>query len=61
MSRIFVYDGREFPDPDVNMTIEEVKKQMADFFPELTTADHKESKRGDDTLITFNKRVGTKG
>lgn len=38
MKRIFVYDKREFPDPDPAMTVEEVKDHMAGFFPELSTA-----------------------
>lgn len=39
MKRIFVYDKREFPDPDPSMTVEEVKDHMASLaFPELVTA-----------------------
>ena len=61
MSRIFVYDGREFPDPDADATVEEVKKRMADFFPELANAEVKQAKRGDDDLYEFVRKVGTKG
>lgn len=61
MARIFVYDGREFPDPDHNLSVEDVKKTMSDFFPELANAEVRESKRGDDTLYEFVRRVGTKG
>ena len=61
MARIFVYDGREHPDPDPEMSVDEVRKAMADFFGELGTATSKESKRGDDTIIEFTRRVGTKG
>ena len=33
MARIFVYDGREFPDPDAALAPDEVRKQLVDFFP----------------------------
>jgi len=61
MPRIFVYDAREFPDPDLRLSVEEVRRQLAEFFPELTNADTREEKRGDDTVYTFAKRIGTKG
>ena len=61
MARVFVYDGREFPDPDPNMSVEEVRQSMTNFFPELANADTKQSKRGDDDIVEFQKRVGTKG
>lgn len=61
MVRIFVYDSREFPDPDPNLKVDEVRQNMASFFPELSNAESKESKRGEDTIIEFKKRVGTKG
>ena len=61
MARIFVYDGREFEDPDPEMTVDQVKESLANFYGELTNATHTESARGDDTVYTFNKRVGTKG
>ena len=61
MARIFVYDNREFPDPDPAMSVEEVRQSMTSFFPELANADTKQSKRGDDDIIVFEKRVGVKG
>ena len=61
MGRIFVYDGREFPDPDPNLEVEAVKKMMTDFFPELANADTKQTTRGEDTLYEFIKKVGVKG
>jgi len=61
MARVFVYDGREFPDPDPNMSVEEVRQSMTSFFPELANAETKESKRGDDDIFEFVKRVGVKG
>ena len=59
--RVFVYDGREFPDPDPNMSIDEVRQSMTNFYPELANAETKQSKRGDDDIIEFTRRVGTKG
>ena len=61
MGRIFVYDGREFPDPDPDLEVEAVKKMMADFFPELANAEVKEVARDEDTLYEFIKKVGIKG
>jgi len=61
MARIFVYDNREFPDPDPNMSPEEVRQSMTNFFPELANAETQQSKRGDDDIFEFKKRVGTKG
>ena len=60
--RAFIYDGREFPDPDPRLSVEEVRKQFADFLPELANADTREEKRADGTVVyTFSKRIGTKG
>jgi len=68
MTRVFVYDGREFPDPDPNLKVDEVRQHMSTYFPELANADTKESKRPSktvegetETIIEFKKRVGTKG
>jgi len=61
MARVFVYDGREFPDPDPNMSEEEVRQSMTNFFPELANAETQQSKRGEDDIVEFKKRVGTKG
>ena len=61
MTRVFVYDGREFPDPDPKMSVEEVRQSMTNFFPELANAESSQGKRGDDDIIEFKRRVGTKG
>lgn len=61
MARVFIYDGREFPDPDPKLPVEAVRKQLSDFFPELGNAETREEKRGEDTAYTFSKRIGTKG
>ena len=61
MARLFVYDSREFDDPDPKLSVDEVRKQLAEFFPELANADAREERRGEDTVVTFTKRIGTKG
>lgn len=40
--RVFIVEGREFPDPDPNMSVDEVRQQMANFFPELSNAETKD-------------------
>ena len=61
MARVFVYDDREFPDPDPAMTVEQVKATLADFYGEIANASVKETSRGEDTIFEFQRRVGTKG
>lgn len=61
MARVFVYDGREFPDPDPGLSVDEVKAMMSDFFPEVSNAEVREVKRGEDTVHELVRRVGTKG
>ncbi len=59
--RLFVYDNREFPDPDPALSIDEVRQQMVEFFSELVNADQRSELRGDTQVITFSRRIGTKG
>ena len=61
MARIFHYDGREFPDLDSKLSVDAVRRYLADFFPELANADTREERRGDDQVYTFSRRIGTKG
>src|SRR5947209_9720156 len=61
MARLFVYDAREFPDPDPVLSVDDVRKSMAEFFPELANADTREELRGEDTVYSFSRRIGTKG
>lgn len=61
MARIFVYDDREFPDPDPAMTVDQVKATLSDFFGEVANASVTETARGADTIYEFQRRVGTKG
>lgn len=61
MARKFMYDGKEIQDPDPGMSIDEVRQSLAEYFPELYNAASSEKKDGENTIITFQKRVGTKG
>ena len=67
MARIFVYDNREFPDPDPELSVDDVRKSLADFYGELSNATVKESARAnaesgeDDNIYEFERKVGTKG
>lgn len=62
--RVFVYDNRQFSDPDSTLTVEQVKQNFQAFFPELATATVKESKDPKDpetTIYQFTRQTGTKG
>ncbi|MDP3062709.1 MAG: PRTRC system protein C [Chloroflexota bacterium] len=59
--RVFVYDGRRYPDNHPDKTVDEVRQFLANYFPELSNATVTESRDGDDTVHTFQRRVGTKG
>ena len=61
MARVFVYDDREFPDPDPEMSVDQVKATLSDFYGEIANASVKETQRGFDTVYEFQRRVGTKG
>jgi PRTRC genetic system protein C len=61
VARIFVYDGREFPDPDPNQTPDEVRITLSNLLPELANAETKHSTKDGDDVYEFRKRVGTKG
>lgn len=61
MARKFIYDGNPLDDPDPSMSVEDVRQFFANVFPELFNASHTEKKDGEDTVITFAKRLGVKG
>ena len=57
MARIFVYDDREFPDPDPQMSVEQVKSTLADFYGEIANA----SGQGDQARRRHGIRVPAAG
>ena len=61
MARIFVYEGCEFPDHDPQLSVEEVRKQLGDFFPELANAETREEQRDEGRVYTFTRRIGANG
>ena len=61
MARVFVYDGREMPDHDPEASVEDVQKQLTNFYPEIANARVTERDRGEDKVFEFVRQVGTKG
>ncbi len=59
--RIFILNSKELPDPDPALSVQEVQKLLADFAPDVANAAVTETKRGEDVVIEFTRRVGTKG
>lgn len=60
--RVFVYNGSEYPDPDPQLTPDQIRRELARFVPELTNADVREETRQDGTVqFVFSRRIGTKG
>lgn len=61
MPRVFIYDGREFDDPDPEKSVQQVQDFYSGFFAELNTAtvNHREENGND--IYEFRKQVGTKG
>lgn len=60
-ARVFIFDNREMPDPDPNLSIEEVKSLLTDFAPELHNAEVKQFEKDGKQYVQFIKKVGTKG
>jgi len=61
MTRVFIADNREFPDPDPTLAINEVQRLLADILPELHNAQIKELDKDGKHYVQFIKKVGTKG
>ena len=61
-TRIFKYDGKTFPDPGSDYTIDQVLNHLRTFFPELGNAKTEEKPLPDGTLeVTFSKQITRKG
>lgn len=61
MATVYKYQDYEYRDEVGEFTAEEVKKQLTQYFPELAQATTDTKKVGEDTVVTFVKRAGTKG
>ncbi|MCC6607966.1 MAG: hypothetical protein IT327_32470 [Anaerolineae bacterium] len=60
-TRRFFYDGKEIPNVPGEMAIEDVKKHLAVYFPELGNATYTEKAENGVLTITFHKQVTSKG
>jgi PRTRC genetic system protein C len=62
LSRVFVFNGMQLPDPDANLSPAKVKDFYAGMYPELVTAEVSNGvEKGDSLEYTFIKATGTKG
>ena len=62
MSRVFQLNGIRLPDPNPNMTVDDVKAFYAAQYPELTTAVvNGPEAAGDKMRYTFDRAIGSKG
>lgn len=60
--RVFKYGDQTWADPGSEFSVEEVRKQLTTFYPELARADAKQTDRPDGRVqVEFVKRAGTKG
>lgn len=59
--RVFIADNREFPDPDPSLSVDEVRRLLADFLPELHNAETKQVEKAGKIYVQFIKKVGVKG
>ena len=62
LEREFVFDGRRLPDPNPNMSVEQVREMYIPAHPEITTA----NVAGPEPLngkmrYTFSRAIGAKG
>ena len=62
MSRIFQFQRIRLPDPNPEMSVEEVKALYAAQYPELATAvANGPESTGDKMRYTFERAIGSKG
>ena len=62
MTRIFQFQGIRLPDPNSEMSVEEVKALYAAQYPELATAVvNGPEAAGDKMRYTFERAIGSKG
>lgn len=62
MTRLFQFNGIRLPDPNPNMTVDEVKALYAAQYPELATAVVNGPEAvGDKMRYSFERAIGSKG
>lgn len=60
--REFYYNGVRIPDPDPEMTVEQVRDLLTPNFPEIATASISGPEdTGTELRYTFSRAIGTKG
>jgi PRTRC genetic system protein C len=60
--REFLFAGLKFPDPDKNMSVEDVRGALAMQYPEIATAAISGPEVVGDTMkYTFERAIGSKG
>jgi PRTRC genetic system protein C len=62
MTRLFTFNGIRLPDPNPNMSVEEVKALYSAQYPELATAVVNGPQAvGDKMRYSFERAIGSKG
>jgi PRTRC genetic system protein C len=62
LPREFYYNGTKIPDPNPNMSVEQVRDMLTPRFPELATAAIQGPEdMGTEQRITFVRAIGEKG
>lgn len=61
MPRIFVYEGKQLPDPNPEWSVDRVREHFSVFMPGLANAETEQREEGDSEVHEFRRRVGTKG
>ncbi|WP_031501124.1 PRTRC system protein C [Bryobacter aggregatus] len=62
MTRLFTFNGIRLPDPNPNMSVEEVKALYSAQYPELATAVVNGPEAvGDKMRYSFERAIGSKG
>lgn len=59
--RIFVYEGKQLPDPNEDWSVDRVREHFSIMMPGLTNAETEQREEGGNEVHEFKRRVGTKG
>ena len=59
--RVFRYDSHTIPDPGPHIEIEDVRRALIPYFPDLVQATHTQRVEGDTLVVTFQKQATRKG
>jgi PRTRC genetic system protein C len=62
LPRQFKYSGLKLPDPNPEMTVEQVQQLYAATYPEVATASVSGPEAGGNAMVyTFTREIGSKG